>query len=824
MNCHGTDREHLLRSFGLIALALAACASGFMISESDESDATTYDYNEIIAYGSTVNYTVGLSITSLDTFNDRLSSAGWNFEAYYNSDLGVTSITGNATNNNGSKSENITFTYTLADSSVSFNGRITIVSGTEGYDQVHFIRYGSSYHASFSSFYEFSKSLASDLKARGWNDLTVGYEETSGSVNQYKMVIVGEVTSVTGKSAIIPFSNGSKLCALCIVDDSAPKFVSTVSISGNDTLKVGSSLQLSATTGPSTANTDRTVTWAITSGSNYATIESTTDKTTGGICTLKGLSVGNVTIKATADDGSAYCSKTIAVEAPVYEHTLKFDAMGGSGAPSSITGSSATGSYTFTIPATIPSKTGHSFLGWSEFSNATAAKYAVGDSYTSTANSATLYAVWKQNEYICTLNYSATGATNVPDSDTYKGSSTADHAFTISANRPSRDGYTFLGWSTTNGSPTAEYQSGGKISVAYNGTVTLYAVWVENTYTCTLKYSTEGASNVPPDDVFIGSTTDAHIFTISSIIPAKEGHIFLGWSSTDEAAEADYQPGDSISVEHDGTTALHAVWKLIVYTAVLEYSAAGATNVPESQSYSGTSTDAHVFTISSAVPLRTGCAFLGWSTIQDASVADYPSGGTISVECNGTVTLYAVWDQTERTFILEYSAVGASNVPATQVYTGPSNGTCTFRIVKITPVLDNHFFLGWSTEPDATTAPYYGGKDIIVNHEGTTILYAVWIPCISVTSYPPVSCKLGETYCYNIQTNVEGCTVRVSGVSWLKVTGNTISGIPYTADTTFITIHVSKEGHQSCFQQFDLTVYEEYDSLPSADGIFAYAR
>ena len=80
-----------------------------------------------------------------------------------------------------------------------------------------------------------------------------------------------------------------------------------------------------------------------------------------------------------------------------------------------------------------------------------------------------------------TLNYDANGGTGAPASQTYKATSEYEksHTFTISSQAPTRDGYTFLGWSTSRSATTANYQPGGSIVVT--GTTTLYAVWEENT-------------------------------------------------------------------------------------------------------------------------------------------------------------------------------------------------------------------------------------------------------------------------------------------------------------------------------------------------------
>lgn len=82
------------------------------------------------------------------------------------------------------------------------------------------------------------------------------------------------------------------------------------------------------------------------------------------------------------------------VTPPSVTYTLNYNANGGAGAPAAQTGSSTTGSYTFTISSTVPTKTGYTFKGWSTSSSATSASYQPGNTINVTGTT-TLYAVWE---------------------------------------------------------------------------------------------------------------------------------------------------------------------------------------------------------------------------------------------------------------------------------------------------------------------------------------------------------------------------------------------------------------------------------------------
>ena len=173
-----------------------------------------------------------------------------------------------------------------------------------------------------------------------------------------------------------------------------------------------------------------------------------------------------------------------------YYAKLYYNANGGSGAPStqsdSIYASSASGSKSFTISSTKPTRSGYDFLGWSTSSSASSASYQPGGSISvSYGSSKTLYAVWKQAEYTSTLIFDANGGSGAPSKLTHTDTTTTSHTFTIPSTKPTRDGFLFKGWSDSKTASAASYQPGGSISVPYNGSKTLYAVWEQAKITIT---------------------------------------------------------------------------------------------------------------------------------------------------------------------------------------------------------------------------------------------------------------------------------------------------------------------------------------------------
>lgn len=167
------------------------------------------------------------------------------------------------------------------------------------------------------------------------------------------------------------------------------------------------------------------------------------------------------------DNGdSATKNVTFNVSVPAWtSYTVSYNANGGTGVPGAQT---KWRDQTLKLSTTKPTRTGHSFLGWSTSSTATSATYSAGGNYTANA-AATLYAVWKANTY--TVSYNANGGTGAPGSQT----KTYGKSLTLSSTKPTRTNYNFKGWGTSASTTTVTYASGATYTA--NSAATLYAVW-----------------------------------------------------------------------------------------------------------------------------------------------------------------------------------------------------------------------------------------------------------------------------------------------------------------------------------------------------------
>lgn len=339
---------------------------------------------------------------------------------------------------------------------------------------------------------------------------------------------------------------------------------------------------------------------------------------------------GNVTESATK-------TVSFSVSVPAWtSYTVKYNANGGSGAPSSQT---KWKDQTLTLSSTKPTRTGYTFQGWGTSASDTSVDYAAGASYT-TNKSITLYAIWKAITY--TVKYNANGGSGAPANQT----KTYGKTLTLSSTKPTRSSiddngtlttYTFKGWATSASSTSVAYAAGA--SYTANAAVTLYAVWSKTVSTSMfdVSYNTNGGS-----EVISQIKTNGQTLVLRNTIPVRNGYTFVGWGLSADSTTVSYSAGGNYTLDED--IVLYAIWTPWSHTVV--FNANGGTgSVPES--FTAT-TNADNIIIPESSLTNGSYVFKYWSTSSSGSGGtNYRAGdGYVGVKNGGTVTLYAIWDET----------------------------------------------------------------------------------------------------------------------------------------------------------------------------------
>ena len=358
-------------------------------------------------------------------------------------------------------------------------------------------------------------------------------------------------------------------------------------------------------------------------------------------------------------------------------------------------------------------------------------------------------------QYTCYLYYNANGGSGAPSTQSYTGTSTSSHSFTVASGTPTKSGYTFLGWATSSGATTASYQAGSSISVSYNGSKTLYAVWQQDvtTYTVTVYKGNWESFQV------LGVDTDVVTASSKSYTVESGKRFDVDWYGAQDETGS-------------GTN----------YTYTITYDS-GCYNM--ASSLYGTS--------------------LGDSVTVTKTAKYYPA------EEMGSTTTYSYQ------YTIKYSANGGSGAPSNTTATA-STTTKSITLSSTVPTRSGYTFLGWSTSSSATSATYQAGTAYSFNY-GTTQLYAVWKQAtITVSGTPDTYGVVGSSWSFKPTVSVSGCSVTVSGANWLSANGTNISGTPTSPGTYNVTLTFSKTGYTNAVKTFTITVLSALDFTSSPTG------
>lgn len=375
---------------------------------------------------------------------------------------------------------------------------------------------------------------------------------------------------------------------------------------------------------------------------------------------------------------------------------------------------------------------GYVFKGWSK--NALTPSLsdeviAPGSKITVTADM-TLYAVWsKAEKWEVTYTGTTEGITGdfPKDEESYY-----DDGFTykavIEANPQTRPGYTFLGWSRTRESETAEIKPGDEITV--DGNITLYSVWKAEIYTVKYDRNATGGNGDPPAEQ---SGLYGQKYTVSEAPEDMKnpGSKFLEWNTEADGTGDTYSPGETKSFAADLT--LFAIWNSVSYKLTY-YPNASDTTAPAPDYAIGSQIN-KIKIAGQGSMFRSHYKFAGWNTEADGSGRLIQPGEEIAL--TEDQSLYAVWKQLNPASITYHSGCSDALVAPTlpldekEYYDDGINNKAVIPHIK--PLRRGYNFIYWSTQSGGAGTKYYGGEEISMI--GSLKLYASWVAGSYILSY-----------------------------------------------------------------------------------------
>ena len=312
-----------------------------------------------------------------------------------------------------------------------------------------------------------------------------------------------------------------------------------------------------------------------------------------------------------------------------------------------------------------PSIPGWTFNGWYTAANS-GSRISATTTYTTTGNQ-TLYAHWTLNTY--SISYNLNGGSL---SGQKTGYNVNTDSFTLPT--PTKNGYTFTGWTGSNGTTAQKIVT---IAKGSTGNKNYTANWTPTNYS--ISYSLNGGS-------ISGQKTSYNIETANFTLPqpTRNGYTFTGWTGTGLSSAT---KSVTISKGSTGNRSYTANWSANGYTVSFNY------NKPSTATgtMSGNGTTSKGVTYAAAYgnlpqPSIPGWTFNGWYT---AASGGSRISATTTYTTTGNQTLYAHW--TINTYSISYNTNGGSISGQPTSY-----NVETANFMLPTPTRNGYTFAGWT--------------------------------------------------------------------------------------------------------------------------------
>ncbi|MDR2146114.1 MAG: InlB B-repeat-containing protein [Tannerella sp.] len=360
-----------------------------------------------------------------------------------------------------------------------------------------------------------------------------------------------------------------------------------------------------------------------------------------------------------------------------------------------------------------PTRSGFLFEGWTGPNGSTPQTTVAVPA--GTTGDLTYDANWSENDYLISYDYDGGTAPATANKSGYKITETP---FTIS-NPPTRAGYTFTGWTGSNGSTP---QTSINVASGTTGNLSYKANWSTIGYTIT--YNGNGGTTPAANPVAYNKETP----TITLEPSVRPGYTFGGWQITSDEAAVTVATGVTVPTGTYGNLTCEALWTIDSYTITYDNNGGIDNPIPNPVTY--VITDLPVML---NPPSRVGYAFDKWTITSDTTGVTIPDGDEIVAGTYGNLTCVAQWI---KLYSVTYSrSLGTSGVePVDNTWYNLNDPVTVMGNVGAPQMaLLDATFMGWSFVPQSaviTAAPGIPGDLILpaamFNIVADTVLYAVW--------------------------------------------------------------------------------------------------
>lgn len=419
---------------------------------------------------------------------------------------------------------------------------------------------------------------------------------------------------------------------------------------------------------------------------------------------------------------------TITAKYTPIDYTISYDLQGGSisNQPTSYN----INTDTFSIPQ--PTKKGYTFIGWTG-SNGNTPQTSVTIKKGSTENKS-YKANWQVNTYSITYNLDGGSISGQPTSYTVESP-------TLNIPRPTKTGYTFLGWTGSNGNKN---QLDVSITHGSIGNKAYTAHWTANKYILTFNYNKPSNASSNIANGTITSKTVTYDSPYGELLaPTLRGWTFNGWFTAPSGGTQ--IKANNIFRELNNQT-LYAHWSANIYEIKLDSKLEGCTGSTgttviyekyDAGFYSDKTCTKQITSIT--IPHKIGNAFNGYTDNRNIII---DSNGVIKVKTNyflQNTTLSAKWTLNTYRVIFNGNR-NSSGKTDTLVYTWSNSDTNNKALTPNGYIRTGWNYINWNTINNGKGTAYNNnqmignkffidnlGKDVLLDGKSHDVtLYAQW--------------------------------------------------------------------------------------------------